>query len=55
MSRFEMSQGDSSALPRFAQPDELAAVAVFLCSPAASFVTACDVLVDGGEVACADL
>jgi NAD(P)-dependent dehydrogenase (short-subunit alcohol dehydrogenase family) len=64
MSRFEMSQGDSSsasafienaALPRIADPGELAAVAVFLCSPAASFVTACDVLVDGGEVACAGL
>jgi NAD(P)-dependent dehydrogenase (short-subunit alcohol dehydrogenase family) len=64
MSRFELKQGDSTtarafienaALPRIAQPDELAAVAVFLCSPAASFVTACDVLVDGGEIAAAGL
>ena len=31
--------------------EELAAVSVFLCSPAASFVTAVDWLVDGGQTA----
>ena len=37
-------------IPRMAQPEEMASVAVFLCSPAASFITATDVLVDGGMV-----
>ena len=35
---------------RIAQPAEMASVAVFLCSPGASFITATDVLVDGGMV-----
>lgn len=35
-------------IPRIAQPEEMASVAVFLCSPGASFITATDVLVDGG-------
>lgn len=42
---------ETSASGRMGQADELAAVAVFLCSPAASFVTAVDWLVDGGHTA----
>lgn len=41
----------SSALRRQGRPEEVAAVAVFLASEAASFVTGTDVLVDGGAVA----
>ncbi len=39
---------DGSALSRLAQAEEVASVAVFLCSPAASYVTGTDILVDGG-------
>ncbi len=41
----------SSPLGRMARPDELAAVACFLVSDEASFMTGTDVLVDGGFVA----
>lgn len=42
---------EASALGREAQPAEIAAVAAFLVSDAASFVTGTDVLVDGGSIA----
>lgn len=41
----------TSASGRMGRPEELAAVAVFLCSPEAGFVTAVDWLVDGGHTA----
>jgi len=41
---------DTSPLPRMGRPEEVAAVAVFLCSPAASFCSGIDVLVDGGSM-----
>ena len=37
-------------LARFGRPEEVAAVAVFLASDAASFVSGIDVLVDGGQL-----
>jgi NAD(P)-dependent dehydrogenase (short-subunit alcohol dehydrogenase family) len=36
---------------RLGDPEELAAVAVFLCSPGASYMSGCDVRVDGGTTA----
>jgi NAD(P)-dependent dehydrogenase (short-subunit alcohol dehydrogenase family) len=41
---------ETSPLARLARAEEVAAVAVFLCSPAASFMTGVDVLVDGGSI-----
>ncbi|MCK5521031.1 MAG: SDR family oxidoreductase [Candidatus Marinimicrobia bacterium] len=38
------------AVKRLAQPEEIAKVAAFLCSSAASYVTGTDILVDGGTV-----
>jgi NAD(P)-dependent dehydrogenase (short-subunit alcohol dehydrogenase family) len=42
---------DKSPLRRAAAPEEVAAVAIFLVSPAASFITGTDILVDGGSLA----
>ena len=40
-----------AAIPRLGRAEEVASVCVFLCSPGASFITGCDLLVDGGELA----
>ena len=58
MSRSEMTQSPQMAtmlartpLGRLGIGDEIASVADFLCSPAASFITGCDIKVDGGVLA----
>ena len=38
-------------LGRYGTADEIASVAVFLCSPGASFISGCDIKVDGGVLA----
>lgn len=42
---------EKTPLSRLGVADEIASVAVFLCSPAASYVSGIDILVDGGMMA----
>jgi NAD(P)-dependent dehydrogenase (short-subunit alcohol dehydrogenase family) len=41
----------TAAMQRLGRPEEVAAACVFLCSSAASFITGCDLRVDGGQLA----
>lgn len=58
MGRAEIESGSGAAdllalgvFARAGKPEEIASVIAFLCSPAASFITGTDILVDGGVVA----
>jgi NAD(P)-dependent dehydrogenase (short-subunit alcohol dehydrogenase family) len=42
---------ERTPLARLGESDEIASVVAFLCSPAAAFVTGCDLVVDGGVLA----
>ena len=42
---------EQTALGRRGSPHEIASVADFLCSPEASYITGCDVPVEGGVMA----
>jgi NAD(P)-dependent dehydrogenase (short-subunit alcohol dehydrogenase family) len=45
---FEQSMADLNPMKRFGRPEEVAEVALFLASPAASYITGADWAVDGG-------
>jgi NAD(P)-dependent dehydrogenase (short-subunit alcohol dehydrogenase family) len=40
----------SQPIGRMAKPDEVATLALYLCSDEASFITGCDYPIDGGFV-----
>jgi NAD(P)-dependent dehydrogenase (short-subunit alcohol dehydrogenase family) len=57
MGQLELAQGrgmaemlEQTPLIRMGRAEEIASVALFLCSPAASYVTGCDIRVDGGTI-----
>lgn len=49
---FFESMATETALGRIAEPDEIARIAVFLCSGANTYITGTDVLADGGYTKC---
>lgn len=49
---YEQKMKNEIPMKRFAKPEEIAAAAVFLCSPAAAYITGINLPVDGGRTAC---
>ena len=50
ISEVAQSMLERAAIPRMGLAEEQASVAAFLCSPGASYVTGCDIRVDGGAL-----
>jgi len=50
-SEYTRTMLERTPLARQGRPEEIASVAVFLCSEGASYVTGCDIKVDGGTLA----
>ena len=50
---FTEKTAEMTPLRRLGNPDDIAGAVAFLCSPAASFITGVNLLVDGGRLACA--
>jgi 3-oxoacyl-[acyl-carrier protein] reductase len=48
----EKKMKEEIPMKRFGNPDEVAAAAAFLCSPAASYITGINLPVDGGRTSC---
>ncbi|MDQ8043906.1 MAG: SDR family oxidoreductase [Solirubrobacteraceae bacterium] len=54
MDSFAAKYATEGAVPRPGAADDIAALAEFLISPAASYITGCDILVDGGMLPAID-